>query len=98
MVNSAALSVELLNRACDGNVARGCIQLGGMYGRGDAVPHDETRAAELYARTGDERFLALTEKFHHKAILDPLAKGQDMFHCLMSDHAILPTNQRNQLI
>lgn len=34
--------------------------------------------ADLYADTGDERYLALARKFHHKAILDPLAQGQDI--------------------
>ncbi len=34
--------------------------------------------ADLYADTGDERYLKLAEKFHHDAILNPLAKGQDI--------------------
>ncbi len=34
--------------------------------------------ADLYADTGNERYLKLAEKFHHDAILDPLAKGQDI--------------------
>lgn len=33
--------------------------------------------AELYARTGDQRFLELSEKFRHRAILDPLAAQRD---------------------
>jgi DUF1680 family protein len=40
--------------------------------------------AELYARTGDDRFLALSHRFHHKAVLDPLAAGED---CLPGLHA-----------
>lgn len=34
--------------------------------------------AELYARTGEKRWLALSERLHHKKILDPLAAGQDI--------------------
>lgn len=34
--------------------------------------------ADLYADTGDERYLALSRKFHHKAILEPLARAEDI--------------------
>lgn len=34
--------------------------------------------ADLYADTGDARYLALSRCFHHKAILDPLALGDDI--------------------
>jgi len=34
--------------------------------------------ADLYADTGDGRYLKLSRRFHHKAILDPLARGQDI--------------------
>ncbi|MCP5525055.1 MAG: glycoside hydrolase family 127 protein [Verrucomicrobiales bacterium] len=34
--------------------------------------------ADLYADTGDERYLRLSRRFHHKAILDPLARGEDI--------------------
>ena len=34
--------------------------------------------ADLYADTGDERYLKLSRRFHHKAILEPLAKGEDI--------------------
>lgn len=34
-------------------------------------------AADVYALTGDERHLALAQRFYHKAILDPLAAGRD---------------------
>lgn len=34
--------------------------------------------ADLYADTGDARYLALSRRFHHKAILDPLALGEDI--------------------
>ncbi|MCA1619983.1 MAG: glycoside hydrolase family 127 protein [Acidobacteria bacterium] len=33
--------------------------------------------AELYARTGDERYLRLSRRFHHRAVLDPLARRED---------------------
>ena len=35
-------------------------------------------AADLYADTGDPRWLALSSKFEHRAIIDPLAAGQDI--------------------
>jgi len=35
-------------------------------------------AADLYADTGDARWLALSQKFQHRAIVDPLAAGQDI--------------------
>lgn len=34
--------------------------------------------ADLYADTGDERYLRLSRRFHHRAILDPLARGEDI--------------------
>ncbi|MBE7500837.1 MAG: glycoside hydrolase family 127 protein [Verrucomicrobiales bacterium] len=34
--------------------------------------------ADLYADTGDARYLALSRRFHHRAILDPLARGEDI--------------------
>jgi len=34
--------------------------------------------ADLYADTGDDRYLKLSHRFHHKAILEPLAQGQDI--------------------
>lgn len=34
--------------------------------------------AELYAKTGDEKYLEMSRKFHHKAILDPLFEGKDI--------------------
>lgn len=33
--------------------------------------------ADLYADTGDRRWLALSYKFEHKAVLDPLKRGED---------------------
>jgi len=34
--------------------------------------------ADLYADTGDKRWLALSDKFYHRAIIDPLAAGDDI--------------------
>lgn len=34
--------------------------------------------ADLYADTGDERYLKLSRRFHHRAILDPLTRGEDI--------------------
>jgi DUF1680 family protein len=34
--------------------------------------------ADLYADTGDKRWMALSDKFQHHAIVDPLAQGQDI--------------------
>jgi DUF1680 family protein len=39
--------------------------------------------AELYALTQEPRFLAMAEKFYHRAVLDPLAEGID---CLPGLH------------
>ncbi|MBI4660300.1 MAG: glycoside hydrolase family 127 protein [Verrucomicrobia bacterium] len=34
--------------------------------------------ADLYADAGDDRYLKLSRRFHHKAILEPLARGDDI--------------------
>ncbi|MFN0124665.1 MAG: glycoside hydrolase family 127 protein, partial [Blastocatellia bacterium] len=34
--------------------------------------------ADLYAGTGDKRWLALSHRFDHRAVHDPLARGQDI--------------------
>jgi len=34
--------------------------------------------ADLYADTGDKRWLALSDKFYHRAVVDPLAEGTDI--------------------
>ena len=34
--------------------------------------------AELYALTGNDRYLRMSKIFHHKAILDPLTEGKDI--------------------
>ena len=33
--------------------------------------------AELYARTSNQKYLRLSRRFHHKAVLEPLAKQED---------------------
>jgi len=33
--------------------------------------------ADLYADTGDRRWLALSHTFDHRAVIDPLARGED---------------------
>lgn len=33
--------------------------------------------AEMYALTGNEAYLALARKFHHRAVLDPMKEGRD---------------------
>lgn len=34
--------------------------------------------AELYAKTGNEKYLEMSRVFHHKAILEPLSEGTDI--------------------
>lgn len=34
--------------------------------------------ADLHADTGDKRYLMLANRFHHKAIIDPLARGEEI--------------------
>jgi uncharacterized protein len=34
--------------------------------------------AELFARTGDKRWLALSERLYHRKVLDPLTAGEDI--------------------
>jgi len=38
--------------------------------------------AELYGRTGEERYLIWSRKFHHRAVLDPLSRGEDQLQGL----------------
>jgi DUF1680 family protein len=33
--------------------------------------------AEIYARTGNQKYLKLSRRFHHKAVLEPLAQRED---------------------
>jgi DUF1680 family protein len=44
--------------------------------------------AELYARTGNEKYLRLSRRFHHKAVLDPLARREDRLQGLHANTQI----------
>lgn len=44
--------------------------------------------AELFARTEDERWLDLARRLHHRAVLDPLARGQDILPHIHSNTQI----------
>ena len=44
--------------------------------------------AELYARTGNERYLKLSRRFHHKAVLEPLARQEDRLQGLHANTQI----------
>ncbi|HXG66819.1 MAG TPA: beta-L-arabinofuranosidase domain-containing protein, partial [Blastocatellia bacterium] len=44
--------------------------------------------AELYARTGDEKYLRLSRRFHHRAVLDPLTRGEDRLQGLHANTQI----------
>src|SRR5688500_10165594 len=44
--------------------------------------------AELYARTGNEKYLKLSRRFHHKAVLEPLARREDRLQGLHANTQI----------
>jgi DUF1680 family protein len=44
--------------------------------------------AELYARTGNEKYLRLSRRFHHKAVLEPLARREDRLQGLHANTQI----------
>jgi DUF1680 family protein len=44
--------------------------------------------AELYARTGNEKYLKLSRRFHHKAVLEPLAQREDRLQGLHANTQI----------
>jgi len=44
--------------------------------------------AELYARTGNEKYLQLSRRFHHKAVLEPLARQEDRLQGLHANTQI----------
>jgi DUF1680 family protein len=76
--NATALQVEtkfagwvekILSRLNDDQLQR---MLGTEFGGMNEV------LAELYADTGDQRWLVLADKFHQKAIIDPLAEDKDV--------------------
>jgi uncharacterized protein len=45
-------------------------------------------AADLYALTGDLRFLVLADRFSHRAVFEPLARGEDRLHGLHANTQI----------
>ena len=47
--------------------------------------------ANLYALTGNTNYLHLAEKFYHKAVMDPLARGDDILNGLHSNMQIPKT-------
>jgi len=76
--NQAALSIEIkfaawaegiLAKLDDAQVQR---MLNTEFGGMNEV------LVDLYADTGDQRWLALADKFEHHAIVDPLAQGRDI--------------------
>jgi DUF1680 family protein len=44
--------------------------------------------AELYARTGNEKYLKLSRRFHHKAVLEPLVQREDRLQGLHANTQI----------
>ena len=44
--------------------------------------------AELYARTGNEKYLRLSRRFHHKVVLEPLARREDRLRGLHANTQI----------
>ncbi|HKU73997.1 MAG TPA: beta-L-arabinofuranosidase domain-containing protein [Pyrinomonadaceae bacterium] len=44
--------------------------------------------AELYARTGNEKYLQLSRRFHHKAVLEPLESREDRLQGLHANTQI----------
>ena len=44
--------------------------------------------AEVYARTGNEKYLRLSRRFHHKAVLEPLARQEDRLQGLHANTQI----------
>ncbi|MGH8526109.1 MAG: beta-L-arabinofuranosidase domain-containing protein, partial [Gammaproteobacteria bacterium] len=44
--------------------------------------------AELYARTGNEKYLRLSRRFHHKAVLEPLVRREDRLRGLHANTQI----------
>ncbi len=44
--------------------------------------------AELYSRTGNEKYLQLSRRFHHKAVLEPLAREEDRLQGLHANTQI----------
>ena len=68
-VRFAAWTEGILSKLDDAQLQR---MLGTEFGGMNEV------AVDLYVDTGDRRWLALAEKFHHRAVVDPLARGEDV--------------------
>ena len=65
----AAWAEGILSKLDDGQIQR---MLNTEFGGMNEV------LADLYADTGDKRWRALSDRFQHRAIVDPLAQGQDI--------------------
>lgn len=68
-VKFAGWAESILANLDDGQIQR---MLGTEFGGMNEV------AADLYKDTGDKRWLALADKFEHRAIIDPLAAREDI--------------------
>ncbi len=68
-VKFAGWAEGVLSKLNDGQVQK---MLGTEFGGMNEV------LADLYADTGDKRWLALCDRFHHRAIVDPLARREDI--------------------
>lgn len=68
-VRFAAWAEGVLSRLDDAQVQK---MLGTKFGGMNEV------LADLYADTGDRRWLVLSGRCHHRAIVDPLARGEDI--------------------
>jgi DUF1680 family protein len=76
--NGAALNVEIKYGAWAEGILAGLTdaQLQQMLATEFGGMNEVT--ADLYADTGDKRWLALSDRFTHRAILDPLARREDI--------------------
>jgi len=68
-VRYAAWAEGILSKLDDAQIQR---MLGTEFGGMNEV------AVDLHVDTGDRRWLELAEKFHHRAVVDPLARGEDV--------------------
>lgn len=68
-VEFAAWAERILSRLDEAQIQK---MLGTEFGGMNEV------LADLYADTGDPRWLALCDRFQHRAIVDPLARGEDI--------------------
>ena len=74
-----AQALEVVERACDWAKARtdklSDQQMEKMLGNEHGGMNDVL--AELYALTGEEKYLRLSRRFNHRAVLDPLTRRED---------------------